>query len=134
MTGRALIVWLGLCVLAILNGTFRQYLLVPHLGTYAGHVLSSVSLSLLILWVAWLTIRWMGPSTGAEAWRVGLTWLAATMAFEFLAGHYLFRNPWSKLLADYDVLRGRVWIVVLAATAVAPRWAAGARGLLRGGG
>jgi len=134
VTARALAVWLGLCALAIANGTLRQFLLIPQWGAYAGHVLSSISLSLLILASTWLGIRWIGPTTPAAAWGVGLTWLAATVAFEFLAGHYLFGNSWSKLLSDYDVLRGRIWAVVLLTTLVAPRWAAGARGLLHGGG
>jgi len=127
---RALLVWLGLVAVAIANGTVRQYLLLPVIGEHPGHVVSSVTLSLLILLVAWLAIRWIGPATVGEAWLVGAVWVLATIAFEFLAGHYLFGNPWSKLLADYDVRQGRVWLLVLLATAVAPRWAAGIRGTL----
>jgi len=127
---RAFLVWLGLMVVAIANGTFRQYVLLPSVGAYAGHVLSSITLSLLILLVAWLSIRWIQPTTGQAAWAVGVCWLTATVVFEFVAGHYLFHHPWSKLLADYDVRQGRVWVVVLVATLVAPRWAAGARGLI----
>ena len=37
---------------------------------------------------------------------VGIAWVALTVAFEFLAGHYVFGNSWEKLLADYNVLRG----------------------------
>ena len=124
---RALIVWLALCAVAVANGTVRQFLLPPAVGPYAGHVISSVTLSLLILLMAWLSIRWIGPATVQQAWLVGVLWLSATVAFEFLAGHYLFRNPWPKLLADYDVRQGRVWVVVLVTTLLAPRWAAGAR-------
>ncbi len=94
-------------------------------------MVSSVTLSLLILLVAWLAIRWIHPVTARQAWAVGVLWLATTVVFEFVAGHYFFRHPWSKLLADYDVREGRVWVVVLISTCVAPRWAAGARGLLR---
>lgn len=130
MTGRALLVWLALVPVAVANGTVRRFLLLPSVGAYAGHLISSVTLSLLILLVAWLSIRWIGPVTARQAWRAGLLWLLCTVAFEFVAGHYLFGNPWEKLLADYDVRQGRVWLVVLLATAVAPRWAAGRRGLL----
>jgi len=128
--GRALAVWVLLSLIAIGNGSVRQFLVVPRLGAYAGHVISSVSLSLLILLVTWLTIRWIGPATAPQAWTVGVLWLGTTVVFEFVAGHYLFHHPWSKLLADYDVRQGRVWVVVLIATALAPRWAAGMRGLL----
>jgi hypothetical protein len=129
MLRRALLVWVALCLVAIANGTVRQFLLLPSVGAYAGHVLSSVTLSLLILFVAWLSIRWIHPTTARAAWAVGVCWLAATVVFEFVAGHYLFHHPWSRLLADYDLRQGRIWVVVLVATLVAPRWAAGVRGL-----
>lgn len=127
---RSMLTWLLLCIGAVANGTIRQFLLLPAVGSYAGHVISSVTLSLLILLVAWSSIRWIGPASVQQAWLVGVLWLSATVAFEFLAGHYLFRNPWPKLLADYDVRQGRVWVVVLVATLLAPTWAAGARGVI----
>jgi len=128
--GRGLLVWLLLVAVAIGNGTARQYLLLPRIGAYAGHVTSSVTLSLLILLVAAMTVRWIGPASARQAWIVGLLWLLCTVAFEFIAGHFVFGHPWAKLLADYDVRQGRVWLLVLVVTALAPRWAAGFRGLL----
>jgi len=129
MVLRALLTWIGLMVVAIANGTFRQYVLLPAVGPYAGHVISSITLSLLILLIAWLSIRWINPTSIHQAWAVGVLWLATTVVFEFVAGHYLFQHPWSKLLADYDVRQGRVWIIVLLTTFVAPRWTAGVRRL-----
>ena len=38
----------------------------------------------------------------------------------FVAGRCLFHTPWATLLADYNVFRGRLWILVLAATIAAP--------------
>ena len=55
-----------------------------------------------------------------DAWTIGATWLVMTLAFEFVAGHYLFHTPWTTLLADYNVFPGRLWILVLAATIAAP--------------
>ena len=43
-----------------------------------------------------------------------------TLTFEFVAGHYLFRTAWSTLLADHNLLAGRLWILVLIATTIAP--------------
>jgi hypothetical protein len=43
-----------------------------------------------------------------------------TLAFEFLAGHYLFGHPWATLLADYNLARGRIWLLVLVATLLGP--------------
>jgi hypothetical protein len=53
-----------------------------------------------------------------------------TLGFECLVGHFLFGNPWSRLLEDYNVLRGRIWVLVLVTIAVAPRLCARVRGLL----
>ena len=47
-------------------------------------------------------------------------WVAPTVGFEFLAGHYVFGNGWERLIADYNVFRGRIWILVLAANIFAP--------------
>ena len=47
--------------------------------------------------------------------------MVLALAFELLDGHYLFGNPWNQLLDDYDVLRGRIWILVLVTTAIAPQ-------------
>jgi hypothetical protein len=42
------------------------------------------------------------------------------LAFEFLAGHFLFGHSWDRLLADYDILHGRIWPVALVVTFIAP--------------
>jgi hypothetical protein len=49
--------------------------------------------------------------------------VALTVAFEFFAGHYAFGNSWERLIADYNVFRGRIWILVLLANFFAPLWA-----------
>jgi hypothetical protein len=50
-------------------------------------------------------------------------WLGLTLAFEFLVGHYAFGTSWNELLADYDILNGRLWLLVLVAALTAPRFA-----------
>jgi hypothetical protein len=128
---RGLLVWCVLLAAAIVNGSVRVAWLVPRTGETIGHVLSTLTLSAAILIIAWLTIGWIAPATPREALALGALWLAMTLAFEFGAGHYLFRTPWDVLLQDYDVSRGRVWPLVLAVTAAAPLAAAVGRGLLR---
>jgi hypothetical protein len=71
-----------------------------------------------------------GRPRPAGALRIGVLWLALTLGFEFLVGHFVFRRPWATLLADYDLRRGRIWLVVLVVTFVAPLVAARLRGLL----
>ena len=43
-----------------------------------------------------------------------------TLLFEFGVGHYLFGSPWHRLLADYNLLEGRVWLLVPLWLLVAP--------------
>jgi hypothetical protein len=109
------------------NGGVRELWLVPMVGDTAGHVLSTVALCIAILVVSRLSIHWIGPVSRSDALRVGAVWLAVTLAFEFLAGHYLFGNPWEELLADYNLLAGRMWVLVLITTLLAPLLAARSR-------
>ena len=127
---RATAVWLALAALAILNGLFRSLVMTPWIGDPAGHLISTALLCVAIFVVTWCTISWIGPSTRRGALLIGVLWVGMTIAFEFVAGHYLFGNSWEKLFTDYNVARGRVWSLVLVATLLAPRLVSGMRGLM----
>ena len=130
MIGRSFVVWGLLVLLAVLNGGVRDTWLSPRLGDTVGRAISSITLSALILLATWLTIRWIDPRTTGQALALGALWLGLTLAFEFGAGHYGFGKSWTELLADYDLTRGRIWVLVLIVTLVAPVWTARLRGLL----
>ena len=128
---RALAIWFVLLGAAVVNGGIREAWIVPRLGIFAGHVVSTLLLCAFILTISWFLIDWVSPDRMAVALAIGAFWLALTVAFEFGAGHYLFGTTWEALLADYDVSRGRVWPLVLVATLLAPLLAAWGRGLAR---
>ena len=128
MIARAALVWLGIAALATANGGFRESVLVPRMSETAARAISTLMLSALILIVASVAIRWITPAAQRDAWRIGVLWLAMTVAFEFLAGHYLFRVPWHQIMADYNIFEGRIWILVLITTLFAPAIAATLRG------
>lgn len=130
MLTRAVLVWFAILGIAFMNGGVREVWLVPRLGDAVGHVLSTLTLCVAILVVSWFSMEWVGVATRSRAIRIGLLWLALTLTFEFLAGHYLFGTPWRQLLADYDILAGRIWILVLLTTASAPLLAWHTRRLL----
>lgn len=127
MSVRAIAVWCAIVPIAIANGAVREILIVPATGPAPGHVISTMMLSSAILLVSWLTIGWMRPASLRDAARIGASWLALTLAFEFLAGHYIFGTTWDRLLADYNLAEGRVWILVPITTALAPWLTARAR-------
>ena len=116
--------------MALSSSDGRDPTLSPRLGDTVGRALSTVLLCGLILLATWMTIGWIRPATTHEALRVGTLWLALTLSFEFVVGHYGFGKPWMELLADYDVRRGRIWVLVLVVTFLAPLWTARLRGQL----
>ncbi len=124
MLVRAVLVWLLLMIIAIANGGLREMLISPRLGARIGHVASTVILCGAIVLIAWLLMPWVGARKASDGWTVGTSWLVLTLGFEFLAGHYLFGNPWHKLLSDYNMAKGRVWVLVPIVTFLAPWWAA----------
>lgn len=130
MWWKAVLLWLVLMVLAILNGTVRIKLIIPYTGPTAGLAISTVMLCGLILLATWAGIRWLGPASTSQAWGIGLLWLVMTLVFEFGAGHFLFKKPWSELLLDYNIANGRIWILVPIVTALAPWWMARVHGLV----
>jgi hypothetical protein len=117
---RALVVWFGLLAAAIANGAVREALILPRTGELAAHAISTITLSAAILAISWLAVPWIDPASAARALQVGGVWVALTVGFEFLAGHYLFGASWERLLADYNLLGGRIWVIVLLTTLVAP--------------
>lgn len=117
---RALAVWLLFLITAIVNGAVRESILRPAFGDKRAHVISTLSLSSLILVGAWLTAPFVRYESTAAAWGVGVLWVALTLAFEFLAGRFVFGKSWDVLLADYDVMQGRIWPLVLVVTLLAP--------------
>jgi hypothetical protein len=121
---RAFAVWLLIVLVAVINGGIRQALISPRTGDTVGHAISTIMLCAAILLLCSVTIGWMQPATRREVWRIGALWATLTLSFECLAGHYVFGTPWRQLLADYNVFRGRIWVLVLITTAIGPWLAA----------
>ncbi len=130
MIVRSVVVWLCLMVIAIGNGAAREALLVPRLGAAVAHLASTLLLALFILAVAYVAIPWLAPESLGRAVVVGSIWLVLTLAFEFGFGHWVAGKSWQELLQDYNLLEGRVWVLIPILTAVAPAFAAKVRGVL----
>ncbi|MBS1709828.1 MAG: hypothetical protein JSS65_14035 [Armatimonadetes bacterium] len=118
--GNVLAIWVALAVLAVANGILREKAVKPRTGERWAHLISTLVLSVVILVVSVFSLPWTGAKSLTAAWEVGALWTGLTLAFEFFAGHYLFGNPWSKILADYDPTHGRVWMLVPVVTLFGP--------------
>ena len=58
---RSFAVWLGILVLASLNGALRDLVVAPRLGDTPARALSTVILCGLVLLVTWGSVGWIGP-------------------------------------------------------------------------
>ena len=115
------LLWLALAILIPANGFIGKFAVEPRKGEYASHVYKSVVALVLIAVAGWLFSRTAYGSSGVSAGIIcGVTWLVLTVGFEFIAGHYAFGNSWERLLADYNLAKGRLWVIVLAAILLAP--------------
>lgn len=124
---KALIIWVGILVLAVANGALREAVFIPGLGSPAALVLSGLLLSALIIAVAYFSLPWLQIGRPVQFWLVGFFWLALTLVFEFSFGLWQGKS-WPLLLEAYTFTGGNIWPVVLAATALAPNIAAKLRG------
>jgi hypothetical protein len=112
--------WAPMVFIAIANGIVRQSVYGPSMNELTAHQISTVTIVLLFGFYIWsLTRIWRIPST-RQAISIGLIWLALTIAFEFLFGHFVAGHTWSRLLHDYNILDGRLWFFVLLWITVAP--------------
>jgi len=112
--------WIAMVLIAIANGALREASYGKCMSELQAHQISTLSGLLLFSAYIWVVIRTWRPDTSKRAITIGLIWLGLTVAFEFLFGHYVAGQSWSKLLYDYNVFAGRVWVVVLIWVTVAP--------------
>lgn len=124
-------IWLLILGCAVLNGGLREAVLLRILGKPGAFVLSGVLLSLCIVLLSLVLVRWLGRLTTRQSLLVGLFWLCLTLAFEFGFGRIVQQLAWSGLLEAYTFKDGNIWPLVLVVTFFAPLLAAHVTGRTR---
>ncbi len=117
---KTLCAWLLILMLAMLNGAFREALLLPNLSRAAAFLLSGLSLSALIVIVAVGLARWMELKTASRCMLAGGLWFSLTLLFEFGFGGLMQGKSWAEMLEAYTFKDGNLWPVVLMVTLFAP--------------
>jgi hypothetical protein len=107
-------------VIAVINGALRDLWYGKRIGELWAHQISTATAMLFLGVYIWIAIRIWPPTSTRHAAMIGVLWLVLTLAFEFLFGHYVAGHPWQRLLRDYNLLAGRVWVLVPIWVAVAP--------------
>jgi hypothetical protein len=112
--------WIPMVFLAIVNGAVRELTYgraMPEARAQQVSVVTGIFLFGVYAWL--LSLKWPLQSS-EQATLIGFLWLALTVAFEFIFGHYVMHHPWSALLHEYNILAGRLWILVLLAVTFLP--------------
>lgn len=117
---RAFGIWCVMLLAAFANGAFRELVVVPRWGEGVGHVVGVVVLSGIIWVLAWRLVKSTGALPARTMLGVGLFWVTLSLLFEFGFFHYMMHIPWSDLLADYNILQGRLLLVVWVSTLLSP--------------
>jgi thiol:disulfide interchange protein len=117
---RYLLAWLPMVAIAVANGALRDLWYGKRMSELTAHQLSTAFGFVLLGAYIWMVVRLWPPASVEHAWAVGALWFVLTLAFEFLFGRYVLRKSWQHLFHDYNLLAGRVWVLIPLWVAVAP--------------
>ena len=114
MIGIYAIAWIPMAFLAIVNGGLRERWYGRHMTELGAHRLSTLIAGVLFFgYTGFLGLLWPIASAG-QAFAIGGIWLVLTVVFEFCLGRLVLKETWSRLLMDYNLPKGRVWVLLLA--------------------
>lgn len=117
---RAAITWFIFIPVAILNGTFRQFFLLPHLGDTSARQISTLMLSIIYVLISYLLMRnQIANLNPNKLLMIGFAWLILTLIFEFGLG-ILGGKTWEYMLSDYKLSEGRIWPLFLLTVLITP--------------
>ena len=117
---RYLLTWLVMLLVSIINGALRDFTYGRYFSELHAHQLSTLNGMVLLGVVIWGYVHFWPPASVRQAFFIGLFWVLLTVAFEFLFFHFVTGHSWAELLSNYDVMRGRIWVLLLAWVALAP--------------
>ena len=117
---RAVIIWLGMLVLAMLNGIARDMLLNPVFGISIAQPASGIILCVLIFAVSYYSLTFIGATRVWEYLGVGLFWVCLTLLFEYLFAHYVLGMSWRQVNQIFNILQGNLFSLALLVTAMGP--------------
>ena len=104
--------------IAIANGVVREAWYGRHLSELRAHQLSTLTGVVLFGLYIGVALRFFRPVSAVQALTIGVLWLGLTVAFEF--GSLRRRACLGRLFQDYNLLAGRVWVIILVWVTVAP--------------
>ncbi len=122
---RAFLAWLAIIVAESIHGAVRRVVFGDSLEVRQFGVLAG---AIIVLAIALLTTRQIDPRGLRDAFAIGIFWVALTVAFDVVLGHFMGAN-WQRIASDFDLTQGSLLPLGLAVMFFAP---AIARALRRG--
>lgn len=113
-------IWFIIALLAIVNGIFRENVLVGMIGPNMAVPVSGITLSMIVLIVTYVSFPLFGKHHALTYFFIGLQWVVMTLLFEFIFGHYVMGKSWSDILEVFHIMRGNLFIIVLAVSLISP--------------
>jgi len=113
----AFLIWVMIIPIAILNGGFREYVLIM-LGGLA-RPLSGIILSICIFVVAYFFVPKIKNCRKMDYYIFGVMWFLFTNLFDMIA-YISDGGGFADLLQSYNILTGNTWLLVVLAALVAP--------------
>ncbi len=114
-------VWLFVAIAASMNGMFRSLFLMPRVGEHTSHVLSVLTLMIVVLLSSSVLVnRLLKEYSNSDLFLIGTMWAALTLSVDLVFEHFVLEIPWRAILSDYNLLSGRIWILVLTTEIIGP--------------
>ena len=113
----AFLIWVMIIPIAILNGGFREYVLVKFGGL--ARPLSGIILSVCIFIVAYLLVPKIKNCVKRDYIFFGVMWFILTTLFD-LSAYIKEGEGFAGLLQSYNIFTGNTWLLVVLTALFAP--------------
>ncbi len=113
----AFLIWVMIIPIAILNGGFREYVLVK-LGIFA-RPLSGIILSVCIFAVAYLLVPKIKNCVKRDYILFGVMWFILTNLFD-LSSYIKNGEGFAGLIQAYNIFTGNTWLLVVLSALLSP--------------
>ncbi len=127
---RIFMAWLIIIFAEMVHGILRGLFLVPVLGDFASRQVGVFTGSLIILAIAYMTVRWIGAGSVRQLFAAGLIWMTLTLAFEIIFGRFVMHFGWERILSDFNILHGGLLALGMIFMAFSPFLAAKLRNII----
>ena len=118
---RAILTWLLFIPIVFMNAAVRELVYKPFTGELLAHQVSTITGSVAFFLLAFFLLRhYMYNTPNNKLLLIGLMWVALTIVFEFGLGIFVTGASWNKMLNDYNIGQGRIWIFFLVIILITP--------------